>query len=136
SPSNLQRCRRNCNLGRLVVTGTLPGRDSLLAEEAPGKAEMKGIDKARLSGVEWVVREIPRLTTSGTRRALSVPFKDFSVEEATETTSLFSRWDEGPLDGDRWHPEGACLRLRFTLPAGTYATVLMRELMRSPLDHY
>ena len=136
SPSNLQRCRRNCNLGRLVVTGTLPGRDSLLAEEAPGQAERKGIDKARLSEVEWAVREIPRLTTSGTRRALSVPFKDFSVEEATETTSLFSRWDEGPLDGDRWHPEGACLRLRFTLPAGTYATVLMRELMRSPLDHY
>ena len=136
SPSNLQRCRRNCNMGRLVVTGTLPGRDSLLAEEAPGLAERKGIDKARLSEVEWAVREIPRLTTSGTRRALSVPFKDFIVEEATETTSLFSRWDEGPLDGDRWHPEGACLRLRFTLPAGTYATVLMRELMRSPLNHY
>ena len=107
-----------------------------MAEEDPGMTERKGIEKARLSEVDWVVSEIPRLTTSGTRRALSVPFKDFSVEEATETTSLFSRWDEGPLDGDRWHPEGACLRLTFTLPAGTYATVLMRELMRSPLDHY
>lgn len=136
SKSNLERCHRNCNLGRLVVTGTLPGRDSPLAEEDPGMTERKGIEKARLSEVDWVVSEIPRLTTSGTRRALSVPFKDFSVEEATETTSLFSRWDEGPLDGDRWHPEGACLRLTFTLPAGTYATVLMRELMRSPLDHY
>ncbi|MEC7708568.1 MAG: tRNA pseudouridine(13) synthase TruD, partial [Candidatus Thermoplasmatota archaeon] len=80
--------------------------------------------------------EIPRLTTSGTRRPLSVPFRDISVEQATESNSLSQRWDEGPLDGDRWHPEGSCLRLRFTLPAGTYATVLMRELMRSPLDHY
>jgi tRNA(Glu) U13 pseudouridine synthase TruD len=26
--------------------------------------------------------------------------------------------------------------LRFTLPPGTYATVLMREFMKSPLDHY
>ncbi|NDF33031.1 MAG: tRNA pseudouridine(13) synthase TruD [Euryarchaeota archaeon] len=28
------------------------------------------------------------------------------------------------------------MRIRFTLPPGTYATVLMREFMRSPLDHY
>ena len=82
------------------------------------------------------MKEIPRLTTSGTRRALSVPFRDLSVEQATDANDLFNRWEEGPLEGDRWHQEGASLRLRFTLPAGAYATVLMREFMRSPLDHY
>ena len=136
SETNLERCRRNCKLGRLVVTGTLPGRDALLAEGEPGRHEEMGIQKAGLDKVSWFVPEIPRLTTSGTRRALSVPFKNFSVEQAPESHILSKRWDEGPIDGDRWHPEGACLRLRFTLPAGTYATVLMRELMRSPLDHY
>ena len=85
-----------------------------------------------------MVPRIPRLTSSGTRRPLSVLFKSFSVEEAPEVSdsSLSGKWEQGPREGDLWHPDGASLRLRFTLPPGTYATVLMRELMRSPLDHY
>jgi len=134
--TNLERCRRNCNLGRLVVTGTLPGRESSFAHGVPGKHEAEGVRKAGLEGIDWVVKKIPRLTTSGTRRALSVPFRDISVEQATDSTDLFQRWQDGPMEGDRWHPEGASLRLMFTLPAGAYATVMMREIMRSPLDHY
>lgn len=136
SQTNLERCRRNCKLGRLVVTGPLPGRDSSPAEGGPGKHEEAGIRLAGLEGADWFVNQIPRLTTSGTRRALSVPFRDISVEQAPEADSLSQRWEEGPLEGDRWHPEGASLRLRFTLPAGAYATVMMREIMRAPLDHY
>tara|TARA_B100000959_G_scaffold273176_1_gene323415 strand:- start:849 stop:2243 length:1395 start_codon:yes stop_codon:yes gene_type:complete len=137
SETNLERCKRNCSLGRLAVTGPLPGRDAPYAEGVPGECESSGLEATGLSDVSWVVQRIPRLTTSGTRRALSVPFRDFSVEEAPEVTdSLFERWQIGPQEGDRWHPEGACLRFRFTLPPGTYATVLMREFMRSPLDHY
>ena len=136
SQTNLERCRRNCKLGRLVVTGPLPGRDSSPAEGRPGKHEEEGIRLAGLEEADWFVNQIPRLTTSGTRRALSVPFRDISVEQAPEAESLSQRWDEGPLEGDRWHPEGASLRLRFTLPAGAYATVMMREIMRAPLDHY
>ncbi len=137
SDSNLERCIRNCRLGRLSVSGPLPGSNSDFASGQPGECEMAAIEQTSLSGISWRVSEIPRLTTSGTRRALSVPFRDFIVEEAPESSeSLSERWGEGPMDGDRWHPEGASLRLRFTLPAGTYATVLMRELMRSPLNHY
>lgn len=134
--TNLERCRRNCKLGRLVVTGILPGRESTYAIGAPGEHESKGIAKAGLEGVDWVIKQVPRLTTSGTRRAISVPFRDISVEQATDANDLFQRWQDGPQEGDRWHPEGASLRLRFTLPAGAYATVMMREIMRSPLDHY
>ena len=136
SSTNLERCRRNCKLGRLVVTGILPGRQSSLAEAGPGENEVAGISQAGLGGGDWVVNQIPRLTTSGTRRALSVPFRDISVEQAPDADVSSQRWDEGPKEGDRWHPEGASLRLRFTLPAGAYATVMMREIMRSPLDHY
>jgi tRNA pseudouridine13 synthase len=136
SSTNLVRCQRNCQLGRLAVTGILPGSNSNHASSEPGDFEVQGIDAAGLSDVDWVVKEIPRLTTSGTRRALSVPFRDLTVEQAPDTNDLFNRWEEGPLEGDRWHPEGASLRLRFNLPAGAYATVLMREFMRSPLDHY
>ena len=136
SETNLERCRRNCRLGRLAVTGPLPGRDALFAQGGPGGHEIFGLRETELEDVSWLVRKIPRLTSSGTRRPLSVPFSDLSVEESPDSDNLFERWTEGPSEGDRWHPEGASLRLRFTLPPGTYATVLMREFMRSPLDHY
>ena len=136
--TNLDRCRRNCLLGRLSVTGPLPGLNVNLAEGQPGLNENKAIQDTGLSEIDWKVKEIPNLTTSGTRRAIAVNFSSFSVEEAPVMLeeNASKRWTEGVQDGDRWHPEGANLRLRFILPPGTYATVLMREFMRSPLDHY
>tara|TARA_B100002052_G_scaffold32878_1_gene25418 strand:- start:321 stop:1136 length:816 start_codon:yes stop_codon:yes gene_type:complete len=139
SDNNLERCKRNCRLGRLSVTGPLPGSELSVARGKPGEAETKAIEKTGLESVNWRVKSIPRLSTSGTRRALSVPFTDFTVEEATdipESSETSMKWQCSPAEGDRWHPEGASLRLSFTLPPGTYATVLMREFMRSPLDHY
>ncbi|MCH2440830.1 MAG: tRNA pseudouridine(13) synthase TruD [Candidatus Thalassarchaeum sp.] len=136
--TNLERCKRNCKLGRLAVTGPLPGQDVSLAQGEPGKIEAEALQTTNLHDTEWRVARIPNLSTSGTRRPLSVAFRDFSVEEASllPEESSSNRWDAGPIEGERWHPEGADLRLRFTLPPGTYATVLMREFMRSPLDHY
>jgi tRNA pseudouridine13 synthase len=136
--TNLERCKRNCRLGRLAVTGPLPGRDAPLAIGEPGKIEATAIETTELDDIDWQVQKIPNLSTNGTRRPLSVVFRDFSVEEASIISDDLSseRWEQGPNESDRWHPDGANLRLRFTLPPGTYATVLMREFMRSPLDHY
>ncbi len=138
SETNLERCRRNCHLGRLAVTGILPGNDVQMASGIPGEIEIKALETTNLGSINWRVQAIPRLTTSGTRRALSVKFREFSVEEVPEMSesSVSKRWEAGPRDGARWCYEGANLRMRFILPPGTYATVLMRELMRSPLDHY
>ena len=114
--SNLKRCRRNCNLVRLTVTGPLPGLESQLASGEQGGFELTGLEKSGLSEVDWRVASIPRLTSSGTRRPLSVPFDSFSVEEAQEMPEdqLSQRWRDGPSSTDRWHPEGACLRLSFS----------------------
>ena len=138
SETNLERCKRNCRLGRLSVTGPLPGRDAKLASGKIGKIEEQAMVTTDVHEVNWQVKEIPRLTTSGTRRPITVTFREFSVEEVPELfdLTLSKRWEEGPKDKDRWHPEGSNLRMKFTLPPGTYATVLMREFMRSPLDHY
>ena len=138
SESNLERCRRNCRLGRLAVTGPLPGGSAVFAQGQPGEIEHRALEDTDLVDVDWNVPRIPRLTSSGTRRSLAVPFRSFSVEEAPELpdSSTSEKWERGPGDTDRWHSDGASLRLRFELPPGTYATVLMRELMKSPLDHY
>ncbi len=137
SETNLERCRRNCQLGRLIVTGPLPGSKAKYAEALPGECELEARKVTNLEDCNWIVPEIPRLTTSGTRRQLSVPFRDFNVAQAPDYSSDMSeRWDKGPQEGDRWHPEGASIRFRFTLPPGTYATIFLREFMHSPLNHY
>ena len=137
SETNLERCKRNCESSRLAVTGPLPGLEAPMAKENPGAIENKALKESQLDKVDWRIEKIPRLTSSGTRRPLSVFFRDFSVSEAPEVGDLTSsRWIEGNKEGDRWNPHGACLKLKFSLPPGTYATVLMREFMKSPLDHY
>ena len=91
-----------------------------------------------LMSEDWQVTGIPRLTSKGSRRALTVSFSEFSVEEAGEIGAdrLVGRFSDGPRDGEVWHPDGCSLRLRFSLPSGTYATILMREFMRAPLTQY
>ena len=131
------RIARNCTLGRLTVTGPLPGSDVGTCEGRPGAVEAKVMEDMGLKDAMWTVQAIPRLSTKGTRRALVTGFKEFTwetVPKASEDT-LEGRWAEGATDGDRWHPEGACIKFRFTLSSGAYATTLLREFMMAPLNH-
>ena len=134
----LPRIARNCRRGRLAVTGALPGSESIFSDAPPGEIERGVVDAMGLGETDWQVKGIPRLSSKGSRRPLTVRFSEFSVEEAGEIEAerLGRRIEEGPREGECWHPEGCSLRLRFTLPSGTYATVLMREFMRAPLSQY
>ena len=89
-----------------------------------------------LDELDWEIEDIPRLTTSGTRRSLTTSFDEFTVEAAPKASddSLGENWNKGPVEGSRWHPDGACLKFRFTLSSGSYATILLREFMRAPLN--
>ena len=104
----------------------------------PGEIERNVIENMDLAEQDWQVNGIPRLSSKGSRRAFTVSFCEFSIEEAGDVDfeHLSQRMNEGPRDGELWHPEGCCLRLRFTLPSGTYATVLMWEFMRGALTQY
>jgi tRNA pseudouridine13 synthase len=130
------RIGRNCELGRLSVTGPLPGRDVRTCEGAPGELEASILNEMELGELDWEIEDIPRLTTTGTRRALTTSFEEFTVEATPKASddSLGERWNEGPVEGSRWHPDGACLKFRFTLSSGSYATILLREFMRTPLN--
>lgn len=134
----LERVARNCRKRRLAVTGPLPGRDHLRATGAPGEVETSVEADMGLAEQDWTVSAIPRLTSGGTRRALVSHYDAFEVDAVPPLppTQLSERWQRGPQESDRWHPDGACLRLRFTLPPGAYATTLMREFMHAPLHQY
>jgi tRNA pseudouridine13 synthase len=129
------RISRNCLLGRLAVTGTLPGSEGTQPVGAMADIESKVFERLELSELDWHVKAIPRLTTKGTRRALAGYFSDFAFEEVSpiDLTESNEKWEKGPSEGDRWNPDGCCIRFRFSLPPGTYATTLLREFTRAPL---
>lgn len=131
----LDRISRNCSLGRLAVTAQLPGSSMMKPVGEFGNLESAVVSEMGLGETDWRVEKIGRLTTRGTRRPLVTTFSDFQYEPvpvAGEET-MGDKWIEGPKDGELWHPEGACIRFRFTLPSGSYATTLLREFMRTPL---
>ena len=137
-PDIQSRIQRNCRRGRLAVTASLPGAESVFSDSTPGQIEQDVVSSMGLFEQDWKVSGIPRLTSKGSRRAMTVGFSEFSVEEASEIESshLGTRYVQGPLEGELWNPDGCSLRMRFSLPSGTYATVLMREFMRAPLTQY
>ena len=132
----LPRISRNCELGRLVTTGPLPGSEIFVADGEVEKIELSAIKDSGLANVNWLVDEIPRLSTKGTRRALVTTFSDLFIDAVpiAMDESLGEKWNRGPSVNSRWHPEGACLRFRFSLSSGSYATTLLREFMQCPLN--
>ena len=131
----LSRISRNCQLGRLAITGQLPGSRMDKTQGGFGEIEQNVLLDMGLDKTTWKVEKIGRLTTKGTRRPLVTTFSEFQYEPvpiAGEET-MGEKWTQGVQDGALWHPEGACIRFRFILPSGSYATTLLREFMRSPL---
>ena len=124
-------------MGRLVTTGPLPGCDIDYADNKVGDIERDAAQEVGVLDQSWVVEDIPSLTTSGTRRALVTGFEEFQVESVpisqhiTEESTRAQKYKEQ----GGWHPDGACLRFRFTLPPGSYATILMREFMKNPTQY-
>jgi len=88
-------------------TGPLFGYKVRLAEGEPGALERATLAAEGLRLEDWRVGG--GLAPQGDRRALRVPLEGVDV-----------RWDDGLL-------------LEFSLPAGSYATVLLGEVMKCPL---
>jgi tRNA pseudouridine13 synthase len=98
---------RHCERGRAFVTAPLVGTETELADGEPGEIEREVLDAV---GVEPGDFSLPgEFDSSGTRRAVAV------------------RTDLGL--------EIEPLRLSFSLPRGSYATVVLREFLKAdPID--
>jgi tRNA pseudouridine13 synthase len=133
--STITRITRNCLLGRLAVTGSLVGTESIPATGEVGVLEERVLQNLGLESISWRIDEIPRLTTKGTKRQLTGRYSEFtfSIKSILDISDVSRRWEGGPNDVDRWHPDGACINFKFNLPPGTYATTLLREFTRAPL---
>jgi len=134
----LKRIEKNCKLGRLAITGPLPGFSEILAKGKPGEIEMEILSKNKYDKTCWEIDEIPRLSSPGSRRGITSNYSNITIEKCSTNVEKnnSTNWDEGPKPGDRWHPEGASIKFKFSLPPGSYASILLREIMRSPMNHY
>ena len=109
---NLARVERLCREGRALVTGAIFGSDVPLADGLMGEIERKVVQEAGYTAADFRIPHLPEVASFGTRRELLAPL-------GTVATGMGS--DEA----------GDWLEMSFFLLKGTYATCLLREVMKS-----
>jgi tRNA pseudouridine13 synthase len=111
--SNLAKVSRQVESGRAAVTGMVPGADVPFAGGPMGEIERSVLEQARRDPHDFVLDDLPRFTTTGVRRAIEVRVRAPKVDAAQV----------------RGKP---AVKLSFGLPRGSYATVVLREVLKRP----
>ncbi len=110
---NIGRVRRKVREGRAFVSGLLFGSETAFSSGPMGELERAVIEQAGVGGGDFVIPELPEVSSKGTRRELLIRPGDRQI--------LF---DEGTAV------------FRFSLPRGCYATSLLREYMKGEVLDY
>lgn len=110
---NLARVERLCRDGRALVTGAIFGSDVALAQGRMGEIERAVVEEAGYKAEDFLVPHLPEVASFGTRRELLAPLGPVTLR----------------ADKDA---HGEHLELAFFLLKGSYATCLLREVMKSP----
>ncbi|MCD6503181.1 MAG: tRNA pseudouridine(13) synthase TruD [Euryarchaeota archaeon] len=105
---NIDKIRKKVLEGKAFVTGLVPGTSVLIAKGEQGEIERKILEKEGISPKDFVVPNMPELTSEGTRRALGAPVTWISWKFGERTVTL-----------------------SFELYKGCYATSLLREFMKT-----
>lgn len=116
---NLERCREAARKGQGLPTAGLPGYKygQRSVDGLQREIEREILEGAGRSPDDFRVAELPKLSSSGTRRAMWCPIDHLPVEHAEDE-------------------HGAYTELEFFLPKGSYATCLLREFMKTDLAAY
>ncbi|MDF0590121.1 tRNA pseudouridine(13) synthase TruD [Candidatus Methanocrinis natronophilus] len=105
--SNLDAVSRLAERGRAFVTLPLLGHSSALADGLPGEIERSVLEEEGVDLSDFRVEANPDLGSPGSRRPALLRVEPIAQIEG-----------------------GACVLLNFDLPAGSYATVVLREYMK------
>ena len=106
---NIEKVNRMIRLGKAAVTGAIVGYDVRFAEGEMGEIEKRIVEEESIDVRDFIVPEIPFLSSKGGRRALVSPYKDFSYRFL----------------------DNSSVEMKFFLRKGSYATALLREFMKS-----
>jgi tRNA pseudouridine13 synthase len=120
SATNLEKVNTQISKKKAVVTGLLLGYDSIIASGEMGEIEQAVIDAENIDPRDFIIPEIPYLSSSGSRRAVLGFISSFN-------------WS---LQKDESNKHRQALRFQFELQKGCYATSLLREIMKSSDPKY
>ncbi len=111
--ANIDLARAQVEKGRAFISGVIFGAESEFAEGRPGELEKKIVEEEGLRREDFIVPEIRRCTSTGTRREF-----------------LGRVWDLELSTEERAY------QVSFSLGKGCYATSLLREFMKTdPMDY-
>lgn len=115
SATNIEKVNKQIAKKKAVVTGLLIGYDTVCADGEMGEIEHRALESEKIDPRDFIIPEIPFLSSRGSRRALLalMPSLDWTLQD------------------DELLKEHKALTLRFELQKGCYATSLLREIMKS-----
>ena len=112
SSDNLPECAELAQRGRAVVAGPLVGHATPRPEGVPGELLAEVLSADGLGPEAFRLPKTPDLASAGSWRAALIPTPPIAIEPGTGRTGSGS-----------W--------FRFSLPKGSYATVLLREFTKT-----
>jgi tRNA pseudouridine13 synthase len=113
--NNLEKVNKQISKGNAAVSGILFGNDSTYSEDKMGEIEHKVIEKEKIDPRDFIIPEIPYISSAGSRRPLLAIFSNFEYK----------------LIKDELNDNKKALVLNFELQKGSYATSLLREFMKT-----
>ena len=117
SLSTIRDAKCEVKMGRAAVALPLVGSNIKLSGGLEGEIEQEILEEEDVSPKDFNVKVMPELKTHGSFRRIMAPVLNFKIYEVSEDviTSKFK------------------VKIGFTLQRGSYATILLREIMK-PLD--
>lgn len=113
--SNIDKVNKQISKQKAFISGLLVGNKPIFSEGEMGEIEHKVIEEEKIDYRDFVITEIPYISSSGSRRALIATFENLDWE----------------LKKDEINENKKALQLYFELQKGCYATSLLREIMKS-----
>jgi len=113
--NNFEKVNKQIAKGKAVVSGILFGSESSFSKGDMGEIEKRVIEKEKIDPRDFIIPDIPFISSSGSRRPLLAKFKNLNFKSIS----------------DELNNNKKALVLNFELQKGSYATSLLREFMKT-----
>ena len=113
--SNIKKINKQISKSKAFVSGILFGSDSVFSDGEMGEIEHRIIDNEKIDPRDFIIPDMPFVSSSGLRRPILGQVKDLEYD----------------LIDDNLNPGKKAFNIKFELRKGSYATCLLREFMKS-----
>jgi len=114
SQMNIEKVNKEISKGNAFVTGVLFGSHSNFSKGEMGEIENKIVDEEKIDHRDFIIPEIPYISSKGSRRAILASV--YNLKYSLKNDSI---------NDDNY------VNIKFELNKGCYATSLLREFMKS-----